>query len=78
MSDKVKKTKTKKPAVVQKYVWLLEEGRYYTYGYTVVCVAESKAALVQWVRKNYPKHKKVPEEIHSYELYFENIGSGIS
>ena len=50
-------------------VWLVEEGDYYSSGSIVVVTAKTKAAMMRWVKAEYPKHKR---KRGSDEIYWEN------
>lgn len=53
-------------------VWLLEEGAYYSDGGVVVVAAKTKAAMLLWIKSEYPKHKRKRQGSKSHEIYFEN------
>ena len=53
-----------------KEVWILEEGAYYSDGGLVVCAAKTKAALLKWIKTNYPNHKR--KAIRDGDIYFEH------
>ena len=64
--------KTLPPITLLGDVWVLEEGQYFSDRGLVVCAAKTKAAMVRWIKAEYPKHKRKREGADSHEIYFEN------
>lgn len=54
----------------QTLVWILKEGGYFQERGLVVCAAKTKAAMLRWIKVNYPNHKRI--DIRNLgEIYFE-------
>lgn len=77
---KTSKTSTYKPETPNRVgamrllgdVWLLEEGAYCSDGGMVVVAAKTKAAILRWIKAEYPKHKRKRAGSESREIFFEN------
>lgn len=53
-------------------VWILEEGEYYNDRGIIVCAAKTKAAMLRWIKSEYPEHRRNTEAKRAGEIYFEN------
>jgi hypothetical protein len=56
----------------QSRVWILERGRYYADRGIVVCAAKSKAAMMRWIRSEYPNHNRSGGAANPGEIFMEN------
>ena len=57
-----------------KKLWILESGAYFTDKGNIVLAAETKSALLRWIKAEYPNYVRNKEGRSKDEIYFENDG----
>jgi hypothetical protein len=77
MDKQTKNSKLKRTADIGSgdwlgHVWILEEGEYYSDRGIVVCAAKTKAAMLRWIKSEYPNHRRNTAAKTNGEIYFEN------